>query len=397
MRYNFDEIVPRENTDCLKFDIRKETFGREDVIPMWIADMDFKTPPFIINALRERLEHEVLGYTRNSGKWIPAIEFWAKRRYGWELAPEWIEHVSGIVPAISFAIQALTEIGDNILIHTPVYHPYYHIPRTNGRNVITNTLRLVDGQYEIDFEDFEQKVKGCKLFLLCHPHNPSGRVWRREELERIAQICYDNNVIVISDEIHADMTFKGFEHIPFATVSEQARMNSITMMAASKSFNIAGLISSFTIIPNEQLRKIYNGFLLKSELNHPHIFATIATAVAFTPEGEEWLGQLVDYITANVDYLQNFIAEKMPLLGIIRPQASYLVFLDCRKLNMTPEELSDFFVRKAGLGLIEGSTFGPEGKGFARMNIGCPRSVLQQALEQLLGAYLEEVGKATLE
>ena len=387
MKYNFDEIVPRENTDCLKYDIRKETFGRDDIIPMWIADMDFKTPPFIMKAISERVEHEILGYTQKCGKWLPAIQRWAKERYGWEVDAEQIEHVSGIVPAISFAVQCLTEAGDNVLIQPPVYHPYFHVPQWNGRTVVTNPLKLVDGQYEIDFEDFEEKAKQCKLFLLCHPHNPGGRVWRRDELERMAEICADNNVIVISDEIHADLTFKGYEHIPFATVSEKARTNSITMMAASKSFNIAGLMSSFTIIPNKELRDRYNGYLMKSELNHAHIFATIATAAAFSDEGAEWLGQLVDYITANVDYMQKFIADNMPLLDIIRPQASYLVFVDCRKLNLTPEELKDFFINKARIATNEGSTFGEEGAGFMRMNIGCPLSTLKQALNQLLAAY----------
>ena len=390
MKYNFDETVERENTDCLKYDIRKGTFGREDVIPMWIADMDFKTPPFIMNALRKRLEHEVLGYTRNSRKWLPAIQFWTKSRYDWDIDTQWVEHVSGIVPAISFAIQALTSPGDNILIQTPIYHPYYSIPQTNGRGVVTTALNLTDGQYNIDFEDFERKVKGCKLFLLCHPHNPTGRVWLKDELQKIAEICYDNNVIVISDEIHADMTFKGFEHIPFAPVSQKARDNSITMMAASKSFNIAGLLSSFTIIPNEKIRETYNGFLEKSELNHPHIFATIATAAALSREGEEYLEQLVDYITDNVKYLENFIAENIPQLKIISPQASYLVFIDFCSLGLSPEELSHFLIHKAGLGLIEGSTFGPEGKGFARMNVGCPRSVLAKALGQLRDACREE-------
>ncbi len=389
MKYNFDEIVARENTDCLKYDVRKETFGRDDIIPMWIADMDFKTPPFIMNAISERMKHEILGYTHKCSKWLPAIQYWTKSRYNWEVDAEYIEHVSGIVPAISFAVQCLTEKGDNVLIQPPVYHPYFHVPQWNGRTVVTNPLKLIDGQYEIDFEDFEEKAKKCKLFLLCHPHNPGGRVWLREELERMAKICADNNVIVISDEIHADMTFKGYKHIPFATVSEKARMNSITMMAASKSFNIAGLMSSFTIIPNKELRERYNGFLIKSELNHSHIFATIATAAAFSEEGAEWLNELVDYITANVDYMQSFIAEKMPLLDIIRPQASYLVFVDCRKLNMTPEELKDFFINKARIATNEGSTFGEEGAGFMRMNIGCPLSTLKQALEQLLEAYQE--------
>ena len=391
--YNFDEIVSRENTDCLKYDVRENVYGRNDVIPMWIADMDFKTPPFIMEALRKRLDHEILGYTQKCGEWLPAIRQWTKSQYGWDVDAEYIEHVSGIVPAISFAVQCLTEKNDKILIQPPVYHPYFHVPQWNERVVVTNPLNLVDGQYRIDFDDFEKKIKGCKLFLLCHPHNPGGRVWLCEELIRIADICAENNVIVISDEIHADMTFKGYKHIPFATVSEKAKMNSITMMAASKSFNIAGLMSSFTIIPNKELRERYNGFLAKSELNHSHLLATIATAAAFSKEGAEWLSQLVDYITANVDYMENFIKEKMPLLSIVRPQASYLVFIDCRKLNLSQEDLVDFFVNKARLALNNGSTFGEEGTGFMRINIGCPRSILKMALEQLFLAYSELINK----
>lgn len=387
MKYDFDEIVRRENTGCLKYDMLKEKFGRDDIIPMWIADMDFKTPPFIMNALRTRLEHEILGYTMKCETWIPAIRHWVLSRYGWDIPAEYIEHVSGIVPAISFAVQCLTEPGDNILIQPPVYHPYFHVPQWNDRVVVTNPLKLFCGQYEIDFEDFETKIKKCKLFLLCHPHNPGGRVWTREELIRIADICAENNVIVISDEIHADMTFKGYRHIPFATVSETAKMNSITMMAASKSFNIAGLMSSFTIIPNKELRERYNGFLRKSELDHAHLLATPAVAAAFSEEGGEWLEQLVDYITGNVDYMQDYIAENMPLLGMIRPQASYLVFLDCRRLNLPQNELVDFFLNKAKLALNDGATFGEEGTGFMRMNVGCPRSLLEQALKQLKTAY----------
>ena len=392
-RYDFDEIVAREGTDCLKYDARTEYFGRNDVIPMWIADMDFKTPPFIMQALRERMEHEVLGYTHKCSRWLGAIQRWAEVRYGWKVEAEYVEHVSGIVPGISFAIQALTQQGDGVLIMPPVYPPYFHISSGLERRVVTNPLRLTDGQFEIDFEDFEQKVKECKLLLLCHPHNPGGRVWRREELERIADICAENGVVVISDEIHADMTFRGYRHIPFATVSERAAMNSITMMAASKSFNIAGLMSSFTIIPNRELRERYNGFLMKSELNNSHIFATIATAAALSDEGAEWLEQAVDYIAGNVELVERFVAENMPLLGVVRPQASYLIFVDCRRLNLSPEELRDFFVNKARVALNEGSSFGAEGAGFMRMNVGCPRSVVLDALARIHTAYKELIAK----
>ena len=393
MKYNFDEIVSRTHTDCLKFDRLQQFYGREDLLPMWIADMDFKTPPFIVKALRERLEHEVFGYTDKCEAWKPSIQRWEKMRYGWEIEAEAIEHVSGIVPAIAFAIQALTAEGDGILIQPPIYPPYFHVPELNGRKVVTNPLKLVEGQYEIDFDDFEQQARQSKLFLLCHPHNPAGRVWRREELERMAEICHREQVVVISDEIHADMTFKGFRHIPFAMVSDKAASNSITMKAASKSFNIAGLISSYVIIPDPELRARYNGFLMKSELNHAHVFATIATAAALCDEGAEWLSQMIDYVTANVDYLQAFLDENMPLLKMIRPQASFLVFLDCSKLNLSSRELQSFFTDKAHLALNEGSTFGDEGAGFMRMNVGCPRATLQQALDRLHAAYCELIEK----
>ena len=248
MKYDFDEIVSREHTDCFKFDNVKAIFGTEDLIPMWIADMDFKTPPFIVETIRKRMEHEVLGYTFTSSAWKPAIQNWVSRRYGWDVFPEDIGFVGGVVPAISFALQCFTEPGDKVLIQPPVYPPYHNVTKDLGRTLVTNPLKLVNGQLEVDFNDFEEKVKGCKLFLLCNPHNPCGRVWSKEELQKMCDICVKNNVLIVSDEIHCDMTLKGFTHTPFATVNEDAKNNSITFMAASKTFNIAGLKSSYHII-----------------------------------------------------------------------------------------------------------------------------------------------------
>ena len=233
MKYDFDEIVPREHTDCFKFDNVKEIFGTEDVIPMWIADMDFKTPPFIVETIRKRLKHEVLGYTFTNSSWKPAIQNWVSRRYGWDVSPGEVGFVGGIVPAISFALQCFTAPGDKVLIQPPVYPPYHNVTKELGRTLVTNPLKLVNGQLEVDFTDFEEKVKGCKLFLLCNPHNPCGRVWSKAELQRMCDICVQNNVLIVSDEIHCDMTFKGFTHTPFAKVSEDAKNNSITFMAAS--------------------------------------------------------------------------------------------------------------------------------------------------------------------
>ena len=386
MKYNFDEIIPRKNSDCLKYDKLQEMFGTDDALSMWIADMDFRTPPFVIEALRRRLDHEVLGYTFCSPQWKPAIQNWVSRHYGWDVKEEEIGFVGGIVPAISFAVQCFTAPGDKILIQPPVYHPYHHVVKDLGRTLVYNPLRLVNGQFEIDFEDFERKIVGCKLFLLCNPHNPGGRVWNADELVRIADICARNGVIVISDEIHCDMALTGYKHTVFATVSEAAAQNSVTLMAASKTFNIAGLKSSYHIIQNEALRKQYSEYLTRSELDTAHLFATTAVAVAYN-EGDEWLAQMLSYVEENIAFLDKYLKENMPKISFIRPQASYLVFLDARELGMPQERLVEFFLKEAKVAMNDGTMFGQEGAGFMRMNLGCPRATLQQALEQIKAAY----------
>jgi len=386
MKYDFDEIVPRKDTDCVKYDNVKEIFGTDDIIPMWVADMDWKTPPFIIDAMRKQLDHGVLGYSILSNRWKPAIQSWASRHYGWEVKPEEIAFVGGIVPAIAFALQCFTKADDKVLIQPPVYHPYHNVTIELGRTLVTNPLKRVNGQLEIDFEDFEEKVKKCKLFLLCNPHNPCGRVWSKEELQRMSDICIKNNVLVISDEIHCDMALKGYKHTPFATVSEEAKNNCITFMAASKTFNIAGLKSSYHIIQNEEIRNQYNEFLRKSELDSAHIFATLPVAVAYE-EGDEWLEQMLEYVDANIDYMEGYLKRFMPKLGMIRPQASYLVFLDARGLGMPHDKMVEFFIREAKVGMNDGAMFGQGGEGFMRMNLGCPRATLKQALDRIKAAY----------
>lgn len=386
MKYNFDEIVPRKHTDCLKYDNVKEMFGTEEVLPMWIADMDFRTPPFIVDAIRKRMDHEVLGYTYTCSRWKPAIQNWVSRRYGWEVQPEEIGFVGGIVPAISFALQCFTKPGDKVLIQPPVYHPYHHVTLDLGRTLVTSPLKLVDGQLQVDFADFEEKIKDCKLFLLCNPHNPCGRVWNKEEMQRMCDICVKNNVLIISDEIHCDMALKGFKHTPFATVSEDAKNNSITFMAASKTFNIAGLKSSYHIIQNENIRAQYQEFLRKSELDTAHVFATGPVATAYS-EGEEWLGQMLEYVEANIDYMEEYLKTNMPKMSMIRPQASFLVFLDARGLGLPHDELVEFFIREAKVAMNDGAMFGEGGSGFMRMNLGCPRATLVKALDQIKSAY----------
>ena len=386
MKYNFDEIVPRKHTDCLKYDNVMEIFGTEEILPMWIADMDFKTPDFIVNAIRKRLDHELLGYSYCCRRWKPAIRSWVSRRYGWEINDEEIGFVGGIVPAISFALQCFTKVGDKVMIQPPVYHPYHHVTHDLERTLVMNPLKLVDGQFEIDFVEFEEKVKDCKLFLLCNPHNPGGRVWKKEELARMCEICAKYNVLVISDEIHCDMALKGYKHVPFATCCDKAKDICITFMAASKTFNIAGLKSSYHIIQNPEIRQQYNEFLRKSELDTAHVFATGPVATAYE-QGEDWVEQMLEYVEANIDYMELYLKDNMPKMGMIRPQASFLVFLDARGLGLPHDKLVEFFIREAKVGMNDGAMFGEEGSGFMRMNLGCPRSVLEKALRQIKEAY----------
>ena len=386
MKYNFDEIIPRKHTNCLKYDNVMEIFGTEDILPMWIADMDFRTPDFIVDAIRKRLDHEVLGYTYCCRRWKPAIINWVSRRYGWRVNEEEIGFVGGIVPAISFALQCFTKVGDKVLVQPPVYHPYHHVTHDLERTLVTNPLKLVNGQFEVDFVEFEEKVKECKMFLLCNPHNPGGRVWSKEELARMCEICAKYNVLVISDEIHCDMALKGYKHTPFAECCEKAKEICITFMAASKTFNIAGLKSSYHIIKNEEIRKQYHEFLRKSELDTAHVFATGPVATAYN-EGEEWLEQMLEYVEANIDFMEQYLKDNMPKMGMIRPQASFLVFLDARGLGLPHDKLVEFFVREAKVGMNDGAMFGEEGSGYMRMNLGCPRSVLEKALDQIKAAY----------
>ena len=380
MQYNFDQIIDRRGTDALKIDAVPAIWGRDDLMPLWVADMDFATPPFIMEAMRRRLDHEVIGYTVRTPQWASSIVAWQQSRYGWEIQPEWLNFVPGIVPGIAFVISCFTEPGDAILIQPPVYHPYIHVPTNLGRTLRRNRLDLVDGQYQIDFERFERDVRGCKLFLLCHPHNPGGRVWSEEELRRIAEICHREGVIVVSDEIHADLTLPPYRHVPFAKVSAEAAECSITLMSPSKAFNMAGLTSSYSVISNEALREKFHRHLEHSELNLGHAFAFISVAAAYS-NGTEWLDQMLAYVQGNIDYMELYLATSLPQVGMIRPQASYLVFLDFRKLGLSQAELNKFIVDKARLALNDGAMF--EGEGFMRLNAASPRSVIEEAMRRL--------------
>ena len=339
MKYNFDEVIERRGTDSVKWDGVENVWGRKDLLPMWVADMDFRTPPFVMDALRRRLDHEVLGYTFACEEWYTSICSWLHKRHQWDVTRDMLTFVPGIVRGQAFALQCFTKPGDKVMVMTPVYHPFFLVTERLGREVVYSPLDLYDGHYHIDFERFSKGIRGCRLLILCNPHNPGGRVWTVEELRRIADICKENGTMVVSDEIHADLTLPPYKHHPFATVSEAAAQNSLTFMAPSKAFNMPGLGSSYAIAVNEDIRRRFREFMEAGEFCEGHLFAYIGAAAAYT-HGEEWLEQVLGYVQANIDFTENYLKEHVPGIGMIRPQASYLVFLDCRALGLPQEKLA---------------------------------------------------------
>lgn len=382
--YNFDEIIDRKGTSCVKYDGLKNAYqGKENLIPLWVADMDFATPDFIVEALKKRCEHPVFGYTFDDDEYYESIQTWLDYKYHWKTEREWISYIPGIVKGIGLAVQCFTQPGDKVIIQPPVYHPFRLVPTRMGREVVYNPLKLEDGIYKMDFEQLESLIdKDCKMLILSNPHNPGGVVWEKEALVKLAQICSAHGILVISDEIHAEMTYPQFRHHPFATVSEEAAACSVTFMAPSKTFNIAGIVSSYALVPDTRIREKFYSFLEAGELNSGTIFAFTATKAAYT-YGAEWLQQMRSYVIENVNFVDEYLKKNIPQIKVYRPQASFLVWLDCRELKLTQPELVQLFEDKAGLALNDGTMFGKEGEGFMRLNIGCPRSILNQALESL--------------
>lgn len=382
MKFNFDEVIDRKGTKCLKWDLYPKIFKHDDLLPLWIADMDFRAPDFVIEALRKRLEHEVLGYTGYCDCWYKAIEGWLLQRFDWEPGRDALTFIPGIVRGIAYVIHCFTKEGDRIMMTPPVYNPFFNVTANTGREVAFSPLEEREGRFYINWDDFEQKIQGCKLFILCHPHNPGGRVWSKEELCRIADICEKAGVVVISDEIHADLTHAPLQHIPFATTCEAAARISITFMAPSKAFNIAGLASSYAVVVNEALRQKFFDFLMASGFAEGNLFSYEGLIAAYT-HGEEWLNAVKRYIVENIDFVDAFLHREIPEIKIMRPEASFLVFLDCRSLGLTTEELAKLFTDKAHLALNTGASFGPGGEGYMRLNVGAPRSIIEKALVQL--------------
>ena len=383
-RYDFDKVIDRRGSGAVKTDALGKVYGKDDLIPLWVADMDFETPDFIVNALKERLEHPVFGYAVIPEDYWQTVQKWIADRHGWETRCEWMTFIPGIVKGIGMAINALLEKDEKVIIQPPVYHPFRLIPQKNRREVVFNPLKaLPDGSYEMDFENLEAVCdEKCRMLILSNPHNPAGIVWPRETLERLAGFCHSRGIIVISDEIHCDMALFGNKHIPFAHVSEKAAQCSITFGAPSKTFNIAGIVSSYAIVPNPELREKFFNWLEASEMSAPHLFAPIATMAAFR-HGENWRKQMLGYVEGNIEFIEDFCAQNIPQIRPIRPQASFLVWLDCRGLGLSHDELIDLFVNKAGLALNDGDMFSPGGNGFMRLNVGTSRSTLEKAMNQL--------------
>jgi len=383
MNWNFDEDVSREGTDCIKYDLREDIFGRKDVIPMWVADMDFRTPGFITEKLRQRLDHEIYGYSFRPPEYYNSIIKWYSARHNWQIEKENICFCPGIVPALNLCTLAFTRPGDSIIVQPPVYFPFFSAVESHGRKLVYNQLLERDGKWSMDLDSLAASVtEDTKMIIISSPHNPVGRVWIPWELEKLADICLRNKIIILSDEIHCDLVLPGFYHTPAAKISEDIADITVTCIAPSKTFNLAGLSTASVIISNPVLRKYFNRKVESLHIGNGNIFGTVASAAAYS-EGYGWLDALMDYIEGNVNYVIEYCRELIPEILPVRPEATYMMWLDCRKFAMSGKELQSFFVNKAGVGMNEGSTFGPGGEGFMRMNLAAPRSKVEKAMQQI--------------
>ena len=398
MKYNFDEIIDRKNNHSVKYNELIKKFGVDDVIPLWIADMDFKTAQPVIDALEKKVQHGVFGYVYRPDEYFESFINWQKRRFGWEPKKELLSFSIGIVPSLGALVQLFSEKGDKILIQTPVYSEFYDINEDNERIVIENRFIEKNGEYSLDLEDLENKLKeNPKLFIFCNPHNPLGHVWTHEELEAIGNLCRKYNVPVISDEIHADLTLWDNKHIPMASISEEIRQNTITCTSTGKAFNLAGLQSATIVFNNLEVKTKFDKFWKDLEVHRNNPFNLVATIAAYSDEGEEYLNQLKEYLQNNILFLNDFFKEYIPEIIPNIPQATYLVWLDCRKLcekfGFDQKQLEEFMLTKAKLGLNEGRVYQKKLEGFMRLNIACPRAVLEKALNQLKNAILMKKNK----
>ena len=385
MQYNFDEIINRSGTRCAKYDERAKKFGVSDVIPLWVADMDFRTAQPIIDACVAKAQEGIWGYTSRPDSYFEAVQQWEQRRKGWTPEISLMSWSLGVVPTLSAIVKLFSGENDKILIQTPVYSEFYDVVETWGREVVENPLAEKDGSWDIDFDDFAEKVKQCRIFLLCNPQNPVGRVWEPEELRKMAELCRESGTLLVSDEIHSDLIFHGKRHTPVASLSPEIAANTVTCLSATKTFNLAGLQASTTVFPNREMKAVFDRFWAHMDIHRNNAFSSVAVEAAYR-EGEEWLEQLLPYISANFDYIRDYCAKNIPQIKPNCPDATYLMWLDCRELGMDNEQLRDFFIHKAKLGLNEGCTFGRSLSGFMRLNAACPRATLEKAMVQLKAA-----------
>ncbi|MFZ3129631.1 MAG: PatB family C-S lyase [Desulfosporosinus sp.] len=381
--YDFDKIIDRHHTGCIKWDFNQRTFGREDILPMWVADMDFPAPEAVVEALVNRAKHGIYGYSDGMDGYYEALIDWMQERHGWEIQRDWISFSPGIVPALNELVRGLTKLGDKILVQFPVYPPFFQAVKNHGRELVSSQLTLENGRYAMDFADLEEKFGcGVKMMILCNPHNPVGRVWERVELERLGQLCLTHGVLVIADEIHGDLIYKGYRHIPFASLSPELALLSIICTAPSKTFNLAGLQTSNLIIPNAKYRLAFRASLNLTGIHYPNVFGMTAMEAAYR-HGSDWLDQLMDYLLGNLKFLNSFLDRELPQITAIQPEGTYLVWLNFRALGMKPKALQQFLVHEAGVGLSPGYLFGPGGECFARLNLACARSVLEEGLQRI--------------
>jgi cysteine-S-conjugate beta-lyase len=386
MKFDFDEIIDRNNTSSLKYDLRKQLFGREDIIPMWVADMDFKTPRFITESIKERLTDGIFGYTIRNESYFTSIINWLQRRHNWDIIKDWIIYTPGVVPALNIAVLAFTHPGSKIIVQPPVYFPFFNAITDHRRTLVYNPLKLGNNRLSMDLKDLEQKAKeGAEMIILSSPHNPGGSVWSKEELTGMAEICKEHNILILSDEIHCDLVYKPHRHIPVASLSGEIADITITCIAPSKTFNLSGLNTASAIISNQNLRKKFTATQDHLHIGLGNIFGNIASEAAYT-NGEEYDDQLMEYLRGNFDFFEESLKSFTDKIIPLRPEATFLVWLDCRAMGLSDEELKNFFINEAGLALNQGIQFGHGGEGFMRMNIGCPRSTISKAVGNLKSA-----------
>ena len=390
MKYDFDKVLSREGTGALKLEVLEKRYGRRDLIPLWVADMDFETPPFIVDALKARLKHPIFGYTVDPADYWPSVKQWIQEHHQWEVKTTWLSYIPGVVKGIGFAINALTQPGDRIIIQTPVYHPFRMTVEGNHRQVVLNPLKESHGEsfYEMDFEHLERVIQGAKLFLLCNPHNPAGRVWTREELEKMNNICMRHGVRVIADEIHCELVMPGHEYTPFASVSKECKDNCVALGSPSKAFNTAGLQIANIVCSNSELRRRIDRAINIFEVCDVNPFGPVALEAAYTKEGERWLEELNGCIWKNYQTLKIFLADNLPQIKVMELEGTYLAWLDIRDLGISSAEAEELLLEKGKLMLSCGTDYGQKaGEGYLRMNLACPPQLLEEGLKRMKATF----------